>query len=144
MSKLPFLALQASEDKQTKSISPIKETRYRSVSDVVDNSLNYKTSLQSRQPINSPAPEARHKDYNRLKYYSKLRTAHIGQISFNQSESSYRQQQLPSQLDDSFVSKPYDVAEFLRPPSHVIDQQLFVLRLPFVKERKYSLVFFVQ
>ena len=30
-----------------------------------------------RHAINSPAPEQRHKDYNRYKYYDKLRTSVI-------------------------------------------------------------------
>ena len=65
----------------------------------MDNSKSY-----DRSAILSPTHT--HKDYNRLKYYSALKTGykHIGSDS-----------------------------EFLTPPVHVIDQNLFLLQLPFAK-----------
>ena len=52
------------------------------------------------------SPNSDHKDYQRLKYYSALRTgyAHLG------------------------IDSPD-----LEPPSHVIDPQLFLFKLPFSK-----------
>ena len=40
----------------------------------MDQASLYEGSQMDRMPINSPPPEDRHKDYNRYKYYGKLRT----------------------------------------------------------------------
>ena len=52
------------------------------------------------------SPKEGHKDYNRYKYYSALRTgySHLG------------------------IEEPY-----LEPPSHVIDKELFLAQIPFGK-----------
>jgi hypothetical protein len=58
-------------------------------------------------------PPGGHKDYNRFKYYSALRTGfkHIAEENNN---------------DESF----------LQPPAHVIDPELFTFNLPFLSTRK--------
>lgn len=65
-------------------------------------------SSGSRAPMLSPT--SGHRDYNRYKYYSALRTGykHLGQES----------------------------PTFLEPPKHVIDQNLFVIYNPFSAPRK--------
>ena len=65
---------------QLGSISPHDRSeadslRSRSESAEVNNAL--RGSLMNRLAINCPAPELRHKDYNRYKYYDKLRTSAI-------------------------------------------------------------------
>ena len=62
----------------------------------------------SRSAIMSPSQT--HRDYNRMKYYSALKTGfrHMGNES-----------------------------DILQPPVHVIDQNLFLLQIPFAKARKY-------
>ena len=57
------------------------------------------------------SPTSGHRDYNRYKYYSALRTGykHLGQ----------------------------EDAAFLEPPKHVIDQNLFIIHNPFSAPRKY-------
>ena len=52
------------------------------------------------------SPDATHKNYNRFKYYSALRTGY-GHLGIEQPE--------------------------LEPPSHVIDNDLFLFKLPFSK-----------
>jgi len=51
------------------------------------------------------SPNSGHKNYNRFKYYSALRTG-FGHLGYEQPE--------------------------LEPPSHVIDQELFLFQLPFM------------
>ena len=70
------------------------------------------SSKQIRQPINSPAPESRHKDYNRYKYYDRLRTSFIG---------SHMAQSQTSNIGDNDGPGEH-LGDFLRPPQHVIDQ----------------------
>ena len=57
------------------------------------------------------SPNASHRDYNRMKYYSALRTGykHLGK------EES---------------------AKFLEPPEHVVDENLFIIYNPFRGPRK--------
>ena len=55
-------------------VSPMDE---RSRAGSMDSASLYRSSRQNRHAINSPAPESRHKDYNRYKYYGKLRTSLI-------------------------------------------------------------------
>mmetsp|Transcript_22502 Transcript_22502/g.27779 ORF Transcript_22502/g.27779 Transcript_22502/m.27779 type:complete len:86 (+) Transcript_22502:215-472(+) len=57
----------------------------------------------ARAPMLSP--NSGHKNYNRFKYYSALRTG-FGHLGYEQPE--------------------------LEPPSHVIDQELFLFQLPFM------------
>ena len=121
-------ALSALSDVQDGTPSPVTG---RSRAGSQDNASVFRSSLQSRQAINSPAPESRHKDYNRYKYYDKLRTSFIGHIQSNKSD-----QEQVNMMDHSSY-----FGEFLRPPSHVIDQQLFVLKIPFTKDCKSTLNF---
>jgi hypothetical protein len=62
-----------------------------------------------------------HKDYNRHNYYWKLRTEHKRIMSDSNSNA-----------DDNFQASIND-ADFLVPPMHVIDNDLFVFKLPFSK-----------
>ena len=68
-------------------------------------------SSGSRAPMLSPT--SGHRDYNRYKYYSALRTGykHLGQEN----------------------------PTFLEPPKHVIDHNLFVIYNPFSSPREYLL-----
>ena len=65
-------------------------------------------SSGSRAPMLSP--NSGHRDYNRYKYYSALRTGykHLGE----------------------------ETSTFLEPPKHVIDQNLFIIYNPFSAPRK--------
>ena len=54
---------------------------------------------------------AKHKDYNRYKYYDRLRTNFIEQMSANGD----------SDANDDYPAAPKFMGDFLRPPSHVID-----------------------
>ena len=77
-----------------------KSPRYiRVETSETDNSID-----MSRSPIKSP--NQNHRDYNRFKYYSALRTGfkHIGRDQ-----------------------------ELLTPPVHVVDEDLFLLQIPFIK-----------
>ena len=77
-------------------------------------------SKMNRPPVISPAVGSRHKDYNRLKYYSKLRTSILSYSSDTGNEN--------------YIN---DDVDFLRPPRHVIDTKLFLLHIPFTQKSKY-------
>ena len=77
--------------------------------------------MMSRPAAMSPPDGSRHKDYNRLKYYSKLRTTILSGVPCEEA------------TPDCSIG---DV-DFLRPPEHVIDKQLFVLHIPFTKQSKW-------
>ena len=90
--------------------SPV-DVRGRTAS--MDQVNDYRRSTQNRHAINSPAPESKHKDYNRYKYYDKLRTSLINEEL--RAGPALGSDALELSEKASFVS------EFLRPPSHVID-----------------------
>ena len=79
-------------------------------------------SQMSRPAVIAPPDGSKHKDYNRLKYYSKLRTSFL---SGSGSQSKSKE-----------VSDYSNDIDFLRPPVHVIDPQLFILHIPFTKQSK--------
>jgi hypothetical protein len=62
-------------------------------------------------------PPGSHKDYNRFKYYSALR-------------SGFKHMPEEGRHDESF----------LEPPVHVVDSELFVYNIPFYSARKFFLI----
>lgn len=82
---------------------------------LTESDINKINNSTTRSDVERPAllsPKSDHKDYNRYKYYSALRTGY---------------KHLTPETKDSF----------LHPPTHVIDKNLFLLTNPFYEVGMY-------